>query len=280
MTVHHGTAAVAARVARIGERFAQLRLAEPVVAARGDRLVLRAATTIGGGRVVDPAPPRHRSVERLELLERGDVAATVHEPVRLSSLRHVLDREPEGLERLGDWAFSRGWLEELRRELHARLAAADPLDPGVDAPAEPWAADLLPLLGLERRGSRLYQPGAQAALGERDRQAKELLAELELAGVEPVKVDDARLARYLEERGHLVRLGGGFALGSAAYEQARRVLVAECEAAGRITLARFRDLLGASRRPAQLLLERFDTDGVTRRVGDERVLRRAAKAQP
>jgi selenocysteine-specific elongation factor len=277
VTVHHGTAAVPARVARIDERFAQLRLAEPVVAARGDRVVLRAATTVGGGRVVDPAPPRHRSAERLELLERGDVAATIHEPVRLSSLRHVLDREPRGLERVGDWAFSRGWLEDLRRELYRRLAAADPLDPGVDAPAEPWAADLLPLLGLERRGSRLYLPGARAALGERDRQAKELLAELELAGFDPIRVDDALLARHLEQHGQLVRLGGGFALGSAAYEQARRVLVAECEAAGRITLARFRDLLGASRRPAQLLLERFDADGVTRRAGDERVLRRSAR---
>ena len=48
--------------------------------------------------------------------------------------------------------------------------------------------------------------------------------------------------------------------------------------AGEITLARFRDLLGTSRRPAQLLLERFDADGVTRRVGDARVLRRAARA--
>jgi selenocysteine-specific elongation factor len=60
-----------------------------------------------------------------------------------------------------------------------------------------------------------------------------------------------------------------------AYERARAVLVGELDAADRITLARFRDLLGASRRAAQLLLERFDADGVTRRVGDERVLRRA-----
>ena len=50
----------------------------------------------------------------------------------------------------------------------------------------------------------------------------------------------------------------------------------ECERAGKITLARFRDLLGISRRPAQLLLERFDADGLTRRIGDERVLRRGA----
>jgi selenocysteine-specific elongation factor len=50
--------------------------------------------------------------------------------------------------------------------------------------------------------------------------------------------------------------------------------VAECESSGRITLARFRDLLGVGRKTAQMLLERFDADGLTRRVGDERVLRR------
>ena len=40
--VHHGTANVLARVVRVGERFAQLRLAEPIVAGRDDRVVLRA----------------------------------------------------------------------------------------------------------------------------------------------------------------------------------------------------------------------------------------------
>ena len=74
----------------------------------------------------------------------------------------------------------------------------------------------------------------------------------------------------------MVRVGDGLAIGADAYEAARRVLVEECERAGSITLARLRDLLGTSRRPAQLLLERFDADGVTRRVGDARVLRRGA----
>ncbi len=41
----------------------------------------------------------------------------------------------------------------------------------------------------------------------------------------------------------------------------------ECRAEGGITLARFRDLVGTGRRDAQLLLERLDADGVTRRVG-------------
>src|SRR5919204_144302 len=43
--VHHGTADVLARVARVGERWAQLRLAAPVVAARGDHVVLRAGSS-------------------------------------------------------------------------------------------------------------------------------------------------------------------------------------------------------------------------------------------
>jgi hypothetical protein len=37
-------------------------------------------------------------------------------------------------------------------------------------------------------------------------------------------------------------------------------------------------LIGGGRKQAQLLLERFDGDGITLRVGDARVLRRKAKS--
>jgi len=267
--VHHGTAEVPARVVRVGERWAQLRLARPVVAARNDRVVLRAGTTVGGGRVIDPAPPRHASAERMERVERGEIAATVHAPVRAESLAHL--GELGDLEQADGWAFSHAWLEELRADFERRLAAADPLDPGVPPPAEPWSAAVTPLLGLERRGAKLYRPGATAELGAYAGKAAELEAQL---GLEPVKVEDAALARYLEDQGRLVRVGDGLAVSAASYEEARAALVAECEAVGRITLARFRDLLGVGRKTAQLLLERFDADGLTRRVGDERVLRR------
>jgi len=269
--VHHGTADVLARVVRAGERYAQLRLAEPVVAARGDHVVLRAGTTVGGGVVLDPAPPRHASTERMELVERGEIAATVHEPVIEETLRHLADGPLQGVERAGGWVFSGAWLEGLRGELERRIGEADPLDPGVPPPPAPWAAAVEPLLGLERRGAKLYRPGAAAELGARADAAAALEAEL---GLEPVRVEDRALTRYLEEQGRLVRVGDGLAVSPAAYEQARAALVAECEAAGRITLARFRDLLGVGRKTAQLLLERFDADGLTRRVGDERVLRR------
>ena len=78
----------------------------------------------------------------------------------------------------------------------------------------------------------------------------------------------------------MVRLGDGFAVSAGAYEVARDLVATECAAAGEITLARFRDLAGVGRRDAQLLLERMDADGLTRRTGDRRVLRRAGRREP
>ena len=207
----------------------------------------------------------------MERLERGELASTIHAPIREAELDHVAEGKLTGVERAGEWVFSQAWLDELRSELERRLADADPLDPGIPPPPDRWAESITPLLGLERRGSKLYRPGAEPELGERNAEAAELEARL---GLDPVRVEDRRLARFLEDAGRLVQVGDGFAVSPEAYEQARRVLVEECERAGRITLARFRDLLGTSRRSAQLLLERFDADGLTRRIGDERVLRR------
>jgi len=166
------------------------------------------------------------------------------------------------------------------QERLAERARRSPIDPGLPVgeliPGEPWRAAIMPLLGVDLRGGKAYLPGAAASLAGREEAAARLDEQLAAAGLTPVTVDDPELAAYLEAEGRLVRVGDGLAVGAEAYERARTALVEECERAGRITLARFRDLLEISRRPAQLLLERFDADGLTRRVGDERVLRRAA----
>ena len=260
---------------RAGTRRAGRRAASRSSACRS-RSSRRAATASSSGghdgrrrRVLDPAPPRHASLERMELLERGDAAATIYEPVREESLAHL--GELAGVERAGGWVFSSAWLETLRAELSAQLDAADPLDPGVAAARgalggcrraapRPRAArrEALP---PGRSGSARRAHGGGGRTGSRAR----------------ARAGEARRrrARTLPRRqGRLVRVGDGYAVSAAAYEQARTALVAECEAAGRITLARFRDLLGVGRKTAQLLLERFDADGVTRRTGDERVLRK------
>jgi selenocysteine-specific elongation factor len=165
----------------------------------------------------------------------------------------------------GEWAWSDEWLDKLRGELERGIDAADQLDPGVPAPMEPWAKAVLPHLGLERRGAKLYRPGATAELGARAEAAAALEEQL---GLEPVKVDDGALARFLEEQGRLVRLGSEHAVSVEAYERGRAALT------DGITLAQFRDALGIGRKAAQLYLERYDADGITRRVGDERILRR------
>jgi selenocysteine-specific elongation factor len=146
----------------------------------------------------------------------------------------------------------------------------------VSIPPDAWAPDVVPLLPFERRGSKLYLPGAVAELSGRAAEAAALEEELVAAGVRATKVDDNELARFLETQGRLVRLGDGYVLGAEAFEVAKDVLLTECGTEGGITLARFRDLVGTGRRDAQLILERLDADGVTRRVGDRRVLRRAA----
>ena len=295
VSVHHGTSRVAARVARVGATTAQLRLTAPVVAVRGDRVVLRGETTLGGATVLDPAPPRRLEAERLELLEQGDpasiVAATVHAPVAIESLAArgllspaELEQGLAAVERAGGWAFSREWLDDTSASIVERLEARaeeSPLDPGLPVatllPAEPWAPAILVLLPLERRGGMAYLPGVAASLGASTEAADTLGRELESAGLAALKVEDGELARYLEGDGVLVRLGEGFAVSADAYRQARELVVAECRAAGEIALARFRDLAGVGRRDAQLLLERLDQDGVTRRLGDRRILRRAGR---
>ena len=287
VTVHLGTSDVPARLVREG-RYAQLRLRAPVVAARGDRLVLRTDTTVGGGIVLDPAPPRRLDVERLELLETGEpeaiVRALVREPVTAQSLETRALLAPAelaqglaALEQAGDWYFLPEWLEELRasvRERLARRAVESPLDPGLPLaellPPEPWAQSVAPLLNVERRGTKAYLPGAAAQLGEKADAAAEVLAKFSTDDL--VKIDDRELAAYLENEGRLKRVGDGLAVSMELYERGRESL----RTLSPITIAGFRDELGIGRRAAQLLLERFDADGLTRRVGDERVLRRAA----
>ncbi len=294
VNVHVGTASIPARVVR-QDNYAQIRLSEAVAAARGDRVVLRTRTTVGGGRVLDPAPPRGLDVGRLALLRGGDAKAIVRELAREPITAHALrargiltaaelEEGLSGLAQTDNWYFRPEWLEEQRATVHDRLsrrAAEAPLDPGRPTstllPREPWAPAILPLLGVDQAGGSSYLPGVASSLGGREQEAADLEAELAEAGPGGMRVADRELGRHLEGDGRLVRVGDDRAVSPAAYRRAREAVVEECEREGSVSLARFRDVLGISRKPAQLLLERLDADGVTRRIGDARVLRRSAR---
>ena len=131
-----GTACVDARVALLdsdgvpagSSGLAQLRLREPVAAARGDRVILRTTApqaTIAGGLVLDPAPPRHGgsdgALARLRLLAGGDATSIVRAalegapwPLALHDVapRGLLDRDAAArgagrARRLGNGAAAR-----------------------------------------------------------------------------------------------------------------------------------------------------------------------------
>jgi selenocysteine-specific elongation factor len=57
------------------------------------------------------------------------------------------------------------------------------------------------------------------------------------------------------------------------YEEIVSRIRAHITSEGSITLAQARDMFGTSRKYAQAILEHLDEIGVTKRVGDERILR-------
>jgi selenocysteine-specific elongation factor len=127
VAVHHGTRETAARVAELGGRYFQLRLEQPLVPARGDRVVIRSLAppdTLGGGVVLDPDPPRHGPsrdlLARLARIERGEP-----EP------------EPSTLIKGSD-PYSRvaAPLTDAALALEQRLREAGHAPPPDDAPAE------------------------------------------------------------------------------------------------------------------------------------------------
>jgi selenocysteine-specific elongation factor len=86
--VHHGAREVLGRVILLDAQrlrsaehgLAQLRLEQPIVAARGDYIVLRKyspSRVLGGGRIIDPTARKHKAndgeaLEHLRIMEEGD----------------------------------------------------------------------------------------------------------------------------------------------------------------------------------------------------------------
>jgi selenocysteine-specific elongation factor len=81
------------------------------------------------------------------------------------------------------------------------------------------------------------------------------------------------LLAYLDSRGEIVRVGDGVAFAADAYREMVDAITSRLKETGTITLAEVRDMFGTSRKYAQALLEHMDDQRITRRVGDERVLR-------
>ena len=82
------------------------------------------------------------------------------------------------------------------------------------------------------------------------------------------------LLTYLEAKGEIVRVAGGVAFAAEAYREMVERVSAHVRDNGSVTLAQVRDMFSTSRKYAQALLEHLDSERITRRVGDARVLRK------
>ena len=114
-------------------QLVQLRLEAPVASRHGDRFIIRNYSpvfTLGGGRVIDPAPSKSRRVRaelsrRLRALAGDDPLALVEEAVWLQSTRGI--RQDEGYLRTG---LSEKTLAKVLAQLSSqgKLIQIDPAD--------------------------------------------------------------------------------------------------------------------------------------------------------
>jgi selenocysteine-specific elongation factor len=159
--------------------------------------------------------------------------------------------------------------EELRSRL--RLAVAD-----FGAAVIRARADGL----LQERGAHVALPSHEIRFGQQQQLSiTALQARLTQAGVSSPSPNELRatlgdeLYYALVELGELHPLNDDVVYGAAEYERLTGQIRRHLAEHGRISAAEARDLLGASRKYAIALLEHLDDIKVTRRVGDERVLR-------
>jgi selenocysteine-specific elongation factor len=208
--VHHGTRHVPARLVELGSGLWQLRLEQPLLAAAGDRLVVRAVAppdTLGGGTVLDAHARRHgrrpEIVARLLRLARGEPeprtapvaapAASVATPAlsarALALAQRLLDagHEPPALAELGDGAA----------ELPALRAAGLAVRVGRDLYAHPDA-----LAAVARRVAAIVEADGAITLarlrdelGTSRKYAQALLEHLDAARLTKRLPDDSRVLR-------------------------------------------------------------------------------------
>ena len=134
--VHHGTREAPARLASLGDGLWQLRLERPVLARRGDRVVVRSIAppdTLGGGIVLEPHTRRHGPrpdfVARLERLRRGEPEP---EPVPAEPAAAAESAAPAGLQLS---AAALALEERLRAAGHEPPSEADLGDAAAEIPA-------------------------------------------------------------------------------------------------------------------------------------------------
>jgi selenocysteine-specific elongation factor len=322
--LHLGTAEVMARVSPRapiepgGHGLARLVLEAPVVARTGDRFVLRSyspVTTIGGGRVLDPEPPRRRTAwpatlatsdpaERFRaMLERrplGISSAQLPVLLGLPPADALAAARAEPAARLvGELWVRDGVLAEIGSRALAAIKAwhrAHPADRGV--PLETLRHGLRAPAALVERaladlaeGGRVRLAAGVATLSGfvprvegGDAEIDRVVRILEEAQLSPPSLAELERQTGRRDVGAILRLAAESGRVEAVERErwyARPALdrftavLAELGRDSLIAPSAVRDRLGISRKFMIPLLEWADAKGITERVGDARRLRNA-----
>ncbi len=211
---HVGTQEVMARVLLVDRAqlepgqtsYGRFRLEAPVVALPGDRFVIRSYSpivTIGGGTLLDVAPPRFKRkapalLAHLELLDRGAPARVLEEHLKqagaagakAADLRARTPFGPEQLRELLDDVVKGGAVVAVDREWYLHREANDRLRSQTLGLLEAFHAEYPLRAGISREELRSRAGNAQ------ERVFAQLLSSLEAEGVVKSDRDQVRLTAH------------------------------------------------------------------------------------
>jgi len=316
--------------------YVQLRLSEPVLLISGDSYILRIAspaTTIGGGVVLDPFPPRHRRrneeavmlLESLESQEHQRVCTLIIGQSKLSGIsfedillrsgvsRKAAETTLAVLLSAGDILqmtrepriyLARDAFESLRNGLTDEVStflASNPLKDGIGKeelktrmPKRSDQRFFTPLLSaLERDGLLIPERDIVKLAGHVVRSAASaedltsaFSAFLREKALEPPTIKEFMERFHCDEKpvrdnlailvrnGNAVRISSDLFYASEVLDGLREKLMHHLRENEGITPPEYRELTGLSRKFLIPLLEHFDSEKVTIRVGDRRVARK------
>jgi selenocysteine-specific elongation factor len=294
------------------EGWAQIRVLEAVAVVPGDRFIIRDANdTIAGGTVIATQAARHPRrrpsvIAALEQLSTGDPAERLYASLAgagIVPLASLVKSQGEGAAELLDHLVDEGRALKLGESFvavsdYARLKqmatqviegqrSARPLARGVAKEelrsrlalqARPFAQllDAFTRDGFDDLGNVVALAGWTPSLSAGQRAiADAYVTSLKLTPYAPPieGKPDAELVAFLNEAGEVVDAGDGVVFAAEAYREMVDAVVALLRERATVTMAEVRDVLGSSRRYVQALLEHMDSERITVRRGDARVLR-------
>jgi len=174
--------------------------------------------------------------------------------------------------------------EKMAQEYHRQFPLRrglprEHLRSGLRIPSTAFTGVLQKLLQdgiLVEEGAALRLPSRQIQLTFEQRKAVEsFLESLVQNPYSPPSdlIPEPELLNLLIEQGQVLKVSDNVVLAASAYSEMVGRVKEYIGSHGKITLAEVRDLFQTSRKYAQALMEHLDAKGITRRIGDERVLK-------